>query len=102
VIEVTNELQERLENKLITKTFHVSGMPEALWKELDFFCKEAYGDARWLMIKDLYENAQKDYRFELLYDELQALKLEVEELKRASEMSGVKKGLPTFGSKEMK
>ena len=92
-----NDLQEQIEKKLVTKTFHVSAMPEAFWKEIDTFCKESYGDVRWLMIKDLFENAKRDYRFELLYDEIQALKAELAEAKKSQEDPRKQNGLPTFG-----
>ena len=101
-MEETNELKERLENTLITRTFHISGMPEATWNELDLFCKQTYGDVRWVMLKDMKQALQADWKFEMLHEE-------IEELKAKLASQGEKKGvLPnqrptvkTFGETEM-
>jgi len=100
-MEDTNELKERLENTLITRTFNVSGMPESVWKEVDSFCKARYGDVRWVMVKDLIALAEIDWKYEMLFEELQALKAKTE----AGEKQGVnpvqRPTVKTFGETEM-
>lgn len=96
-----NELQEKIESTIITKTFHINGMPESLHKELDAFCKENYGDARWIMIKDFYDWVRKDYRFELLHEDLEDVKGRVASLEKQDKPEVKKnKGLKTFGGND--
>jgi putative transposon-encoded protein len=100
-MEETNELKERLESTLITRTFNVNGMPESVWKRVDEFCKTHYGDVRWVMVKDLIEMAQLDWKYELIFEELEVLKDKVVQLEE-----GLHKGVnvaqkptvKTFGS----
>ena len=96
-----NELQDKLEKGLITRTFNVGGMPESVFKEIDAYCKEQYGDSRWTMIADLHRMAKEDYKFSLLYDELLALRTELETLKnnKKEEVVLPKVRIPTFGKK---
>lgn len=82
-----NRLQDKIESTLVTRTFHVGGMPEKVFKEIDGFCKEYYGDSRWTMIADLHRAVRDDYKYNLLYDEVQSLKREVELLKTSKEDS---------------
>lgn len=101
---MTNELQEKVESK-ITRSFNISGVPETYWKQFDEFCKANYGDVRWIMLKDLVENAEKDYRLSLLYDNQAALNEKLVELEQKVEnyfKSGSKDSseVKTFGSKE--
>ncbi len=77
-----DDLKNKIESNLITKTFHVSGMPESIWKDVDDFCKEFYGDSRWVMIVDLMKMAKDDYRFNLIYKQIEALNIEVQDLKQ--------------------
>ena len=96
-----NNLQNKIEGTLVTRTFHVGGMPEKVFKEIDSFCKEYYGDSRWTMIADLHRAVKDDYKFNMLYDELKALKAEVESLKHVEEQEvPVKRKIPTFGKQE--
>ena len=61
-----NDLQNRLESTIITKTFHISGMPMKHWEEVDSFCKDVYGDSRWTMVVDLMRMVKEDYKYLLL------------------------------------
>lgn len=97
-----NSLQEKLEGQLITRTFHVSGMPESVFKDVDGFCKEYYGDSRWTMLADLVRATKEDYKYALLYDELQDLKGEVALLKQSKpevKTEGKVQKYVTFGQK---
>lgn len=76
-----NYLKEKLESQLITRSFNASGMPLVVWDEINLFCKDYYGDVRWVMVKDLVDKAKSDYKYAMLYDELLTLKAEVAELK---------------------
>lgn len=97
----TNPLKEKIESTLITRTFHVSGMPEQVFKEVDSFCRENYGDNRWTMIQDLLRFVKDDYKYNLLYDEVQTLKEDMVLLQNkeliVEEPEPVKKKLGTFG-----
>ena len=97
-----NDLQNKIEGNLVTRTFHVGGMPEKVFKEIDSFCKEYYGDSRWTMIADLHRAVRDDYKYNMLYDELMSLKREVQLLKSIEETkeAPVKKRIATFGSKD--
>ena len=93
-----NELQNKIEGTLVTRTFHVGGMPESVFKEIDAFCKEYYGDSRWTMIADLHRATKEDFKFSMLYDEIQDIKEELAELKAVPEpVVDTKKRIPTFG-----
>jgi len=94
-----NPLQERLENTIITKTFHISGMPEAIWTKVNDFCKLYYGDARWIMVDDLIRRVEEDYKFALISEEILAIKEEIALLKN-KEVDPDKKPskFKTFGS----
>lgn len=76
-----NPLREKIEGSIITRTFHVSGMPEKVFLEVNGFCKENYGDNRWTMIQDLLRFVKDDYKYNLIYDEVVSLKNEVALLK---------------------
>lgn len=96
-----NALKEKLENTLIRKTFHISGMPEALWKDVDSFCKEHYADCRWIMMKDLMEQTKRDWKYEVIYDEIQAIKAELMKPEPEPEAGTVIARKPkTFGKQE--
>lgn len=101
---MVNELQEKIESK-ITRSFNISGVPETYWKQFDEFCKENYGDVRWIMLKDLMENAEKDYRLSLLYDNQASLNEKLVEIEQkvnefTSNGSNASSNFKTFGSKE--
>ena len=95
----TNPLRERLENTIIRKTFNISGMPEAVWNEVDEFCRTFYGDSRWTMLQDLVRVQKTDYKYGMLYEEVFALKQKVAELEQKIQTKEVtpKKGPSTFG-----
>ena len=94
-----NDLKERLESTVITKTFNISGMPETTWKEVNSFCKEFYGDARWVMVADLVRMNKEDFKFQMLFEEIQELKAEIELLKNKEVTPKTGKEVPTFGKK---
>lgn len=98
MVEETNELKERLETTLITRTFNISGMPLKAWEEVDAFCKANYGDVRWVMLSDLVRLADFDFKYELLWSELEAIKEKVANLE---EKKGIdvnqKPTVKTFG-----
>jgi hypothetical protein len=94
-----NELQEQIESKVITRTFNVSGMPESNFKMVDEFCKEFYGDSRWVMIVDLLKNAQEDYKYAMLYEEIQQLKQELAEMKEQPQQKKDVRQFKSFGEK---
>ena len=91
-----NELQEQIESKVITRTFNVSGMPETTFKIVDEFCKENYADCRWMMIVDLLKMSQEDYKYAMLFEEIQDLKAQLAELKEQPKEQ--KKDVRTFKS----
>lgn len=98
-----NRLQEKIEGELVVRSFNVSGMPESVFKDVDSFCKEFYGDSRWTMISDLVRGAKGDFKYAMLYDELQDLKAEIALLKQSepkveNPTDGVKRYV-TFGQK---
>ncbi len=93
-----NELKDKLENELITRTFQVSGMPMAVFEEVDTFCKEQFGDNRWTMIWTLVKAQQEDYKFAMIYDKLEALELKYNEL--TTQAKAPENKLKTFGRKE--
>ena len=97
--EEINVLKDKLESTLITRTFNVSGMPVAVWSEVDDFCKEYYGDSRWSMVADLVRLAKDDWRFRAMQDEIDAIKENLAKLS-VKEPIEVKKKIPTFGKKE--
>lgn len=76
-----NDLKDYVEEKIITRTFNISGMPLKVYNELDLYCKEQYGDSRWTMVYDLMKYQTEDYKYQLLYDTLMSLKMEVDGLK---------------------
>jgi hypothetical protein len=76
-----NELKERLENTIITRTFSVSGMPIAVWEEMDIHCKTFYGDCRWVMFADFLKNAKVDWKYASLLERIEDLEAEVASLK---------------------
>lgn len=97
-----NELQEKIESNVITKTFHIAGMPETFWKEINSYCRDSYGDVRWVMLQDLFKATQRDYKFEMLYSRVDELEASLAELQQ--EVDGLKnkeykpkKNIPTFG-----
>lgn len=94
-------LKNRMETSFITRTFSVGHMPVAFWDELDEFCKEYYGDVRWVMLKDLKDKAVADYKFELLYDQQQALRQQIALVEQKAVSNAQKSSLPlTFGTKK--
>lgn len=95
-----NELQERIEGKLITKTFNISGMPELVWKNIDKFCKDEYGDSRWTMLADLIRQVQEDWKYEALYVEIQQLKQEINEVRSKEVKPEPSAGFKTFGQRK--
>ena len=97
-----NELQEKIESNVITKTFHIAGMPETFWKEINTYCRDNYGDVRWVMLQDLFKATERDYKFEMLYSRIEELEVLLSQLQE--EVEGLKKkevkpkkSLPTFG-----
>lgn len=74
------DLKDKIEGSIITRTFNISGVPESVWRDIDSFCKEYYGDVRWNMLFDLYRASKVDYKYEMLFNELDALKVKVSEL----------------------
>ena len=98
---MTNELQDKIEGK-ITRSFNISGVPETYWKLFDSFCKEHYGDVRWIMLKDLIGNAEQDYRLSLLYDNQASLNEKVVMIEQkvnefTSTGSSARSNFKTFG-----
>lgn len=98
-MEETNKLQEKLESTLITKTFNVSGMPETIWRDVNDFCRENYGDSRWVMIADLLRLVQEDFKYALLYEEIQDIKAQLAELKQVKPEENKNFRVKTFGDK---
>lgn len=96
-----NELQEKIESTIVTKTFHVSGMPLSIWKDVDSFCKEFYGDSRWVMISDLIKMAKDDYKYSLLQKEIEGLALKIAQLEQlqSKPVEPDKKAFKGFGEK---
>ena len=92
-----NDLQDKLESTIITKTFHVSGMPMTVWRDVDAFCKEYYGDSRWVMISDLIKMAKDDYKMSLLHKEVQGLAMKIAELEKPVAEPQPKKTFKGFG-----
>ncbi|WP_298752999.1 hypothetical protein [uncultured Arcobacter sp.] len=97
--EETNELKDKLESTIVTRTFNVSGMPLKAWEEVNKYCKEAFGDNRWTMIYTLMKNAKEDYKFNLIYDEIQEIKYELENIKNKEVKVETRKVPMTFGMK---
>ena len=91
-----NELKERLESNLITKTFNISGMPESIWREVDEYCKSKYGDSRWVMLSDLVRKDKEDFKYQLLLSRIEENSQRIEEVKNKSEPSSVQR-FKTFG-----
>lgn len=77
---MNDEFRQRIERDVIDYVFKIS-VPAAYYKEfyevVDTFCKDYYGDVRWVMIKDLVLNAQADWKYKVLYDEIERLKEQV-------------------------
>ena len=95
-----NDLKERIESNVVNRTFSASGMPETVFKEVNAFCKEFYGDSRWVMIADLMRMAKEDIKFTMLYDELAVVKgrvAKLEEQKSEKKPSRV----TTFGARKV-
>jgi hypothetical protein len=78
--EERNELQDRIENEVITRSFQVSGMPIAVFNEVDQFCKDQFGDNRWTMIHTLVKAQQEDYKFAMIYDKLEDMEVKINNL----------------------
>jgi len=93
-----NELKERIEGQLITRTFNVSGMPFKVFEEVDEFCKSEFGDNRWTMIHTLIKGQKEDYKFAMLYDLINEVKGEIAEIKLELNKPKENKKLKTFGS----
>lgn len=82
VIEmIENDLKDRLESTLITRTFNISGMPVKEWEKVDMFCKENFGDSRWTMLSFLIKQAEEDWKYRILQEEIEDIKIRIEELK---------------------
>ena len=96
----TNELQEKIESTIITKTFNVSGMPLKQWEKVNAFCKDKYADCRWVMIVDLINYVEEDFKIKMLWEELQKVKENVHNLKEKEGLPKAKPKVPTFGKKE--
>ena len=95
-----DELKDKIESTVVTRTFHVSGMPESVFKEIDAFCKEFYGDSRWNMIADLVRASREDYKFSILYDEVYNVKQRVSNLEEAPKDERKAPKIKTFGAKK--
>lgn len=94
----TNSLKERIENTVIRKTFNISGMPEAIWKDIDEFCKTFYADSRWTMLSDLVRIQKTDFKYALLFDEILVLKEKIAYLEQRIETKEVNpKEIKTLG-----
>lgn len=93
----TNPLREKLENTVITKTFNVSGMPLAIWEEVNDFCKQEFGDNRWTMIHTLKRAFEEDWKYQALYNEIEDLKAKVALLENKEVEPS--KPFKTFGSR---
>jgi hypothetical protein len=96
--EMTNELKDKLESTLITRSFNISGMPLKDWEHINSFCKENFGDSRWNMIVTLVNNAEEDWKYNLLYEEIQDMKVKIAEMSGNVKPEEVKKKIKTFGS----
>lgn len=81
---MSDELRDKIEKNVIDYVFKVS-VPAAYYKDffelVDTFCKDYYGDVRWVMLKDLVTNAQADWKYKVLYDDIEALRDEVASMK---------------------
>jgi len=97
---MNNELKNRIESNVITRTFKVSGMPESVWAEVDTFCKEMYGNARWVMIADLVKKEKDDYKYAAIYDTIITLKQEVAMLKDRGDSPRSRSDIPSFGKRK--
>lgn len=75
-----DELKDSIETHIVTRTFNVSGMPESSFKIADQICKEQYGNCRWMMIMDGIKNTAEDFKYAMLYEEIQDLKAQLQEL----------------------
>jgi hypothetical protein len=96
-----NELQDKIESEVITRTFNVSGMPETVFKEVDLFCKEHFGDNRWTMIWTLVKGQQEDLKFAMLFDKVQELEVKYNELnEKFNQPKQEEKVLKTFGKRD--
>ena len=98
-----NELQDRLEKEVITRHFGMS-VPEAYFSDfmnkVDSFCKARYGDVRWIMVLDLIEKADIDWKYAALFDEIEAVKGELASIKESKGVDvNQSPRVKTFGQK---
>ena len=96
-----NELKNIIESKVITKTFNISGVPLTIWNEIDSFCKEMYGDARWIMVADLIKQQKDDYKYAAIYDTVESLRQEIANISNVKE-SVSRNVIKSFGKKMVK
>ena len=77
----TNPLRDKLESEIIYKVFSAN-VPIGVYKEqfevVNDFCKQNFMNNRWSMIWNLVVDAVEDYKYKMLYDEIQELKGKVE------------------------
>lgn len=99
--ELSNDLKDKLESTIITRPFNISGMPIAVWEEVNLFCKEHYGDSRWTMLVDLIRLAKDDWRFKALQEQIDNIREDMAMLSQ-KEVKPEKTGrVPkTFGNME--
>ena len=95
-----NELGERIEGSVITRTFNVSGMPLTAWTEVNQFCIDNFGDSRWTMVYSLMKATKEDFKYTLLFDEIEALKIKVAGLEKPQQGINVNQGTKTFGMRK--
>ncbi len=95
-----NELKSTIESKIITKTFNISGVPLNVWNEIDVFCKDMYGDARWLMVADLVRQQKTDYKYAAIYDTVESLKQEIATITNNNKVVS-RNVIKSFGKKEI-
>ena len=96
-----DELRERIENT-ITRTFNVSGMPLPVWEEINQFCVENFGDSRWTMVYSLMKSTKDDFKYNMLYNEIEFLKERIVVLETDEPVKGinVNQRVKTFGMKK--
>lgn len=102
-----NKLQERIEKNTINRAFQIT-VPEAYYKEffgkVDSFCKARYGDVRWVMLESLIDNAEVDWKYASLFDEIEMLKARIFDLETNNKVVAVsqpKPAIKSFGSQEV-
>lgn len=95
------DLKDRVETEVVNYVFSMK-VPAKYWDDFynkaDGFFKKYYGDVRWVGLMHLIDKTLEDHRYQLLYDELEAIKAKTQEQKKPEpEQKGV--NVVTFGKK---